>query len=708
MMPSRRALVAGVVTVAVFAGGVAAWRLTGPDDEQGAVTEILTDTVERRTLRDELTVRGELRREEIATVNSPFDGRVSRVDVEAGSVVEPGDVVVALDGRPAIAARGDFSFYRSLDVGSDGPDVRQLETILADAGYDPGAVDELYTEATRSALRAWQVDHGYGGATPEPDETVVITLATNTGYTVGARNSVAVTIGPSVPDRPAGVTTGTGAGLAPVQVPTGPPAVSVDAAAVSVTEGASVDLVLRADPAPLVDTQVQLTFGGDATADDDYLPLDQPVLWPAGASTVTLGFVTVDDEIVEPDEDFVLSIASPLFTNEDNYVVGPVNQTTVTIVDDDHEVPTLTVTADDDRVDEGQTATFTVTSDIELGEDLTVAYAVSGSVTVGDDLDEPDGELTLPAGQTEVTLALPLLTDDTVEPDETLTVTLTASPDHHIAPPGSDTVIVDDIDQPELTLRGGGTIGEGQRAAVTIVADQAPSEDLSVRYQVGGSATPGADYEVLTGIATLKAGTTSTTIVIASLDDDVVFRPSDLIVADWPARVGTVFVDEGETVLTGQALLTLTEPDFTITLTASPTDRSELAVGQAVTVTLEAGDQEVAGRIVALDDEATIDANGNETYEGEVETDTPLAAVDGANVTIDVVLDERVDALVVPLAAVGQDGTGTDEVRVVDPDTLEIRRVPVVTGLQEGSFVEVVEGLEGGELVIVDVTGGGS
>ncbi len=707
MSPHRRTVAAGSVVLALVAGGLATWRLTGDEGAPGPTAEILTDTVERLTLRDELTVRGELRRDEIATVNSPFDGRVSRVDVEAGDRVEPGDVVLALDGRPAVAARGEFSFYRTLDVGSDGPDVRQLETILAAAGHDPGAVDELYTEATRAALRDWQIEHGYGGATPEPDETVVVTLTPNTGYTVGSRNAVAVTIGPSVPPRPAGAVTGTGAGIATVQMPSGPPVVSMGSAAVSVVEGSSIGLVLTADPAPLVDTQVQLTFGGDATPDDDYEPLDQPVLWPAGAASVTLTFVTVDDDVVEPDEEFVVSVASPLFTNEDNYVVGPVNQTTVTLVDDDDGIPAITVRADDDTVAEGTSASFTLTSDLELGDDLTIVWALSGSVTVGDDLDEPDGESTLPAGQTEVTVTLPLTADDLVERDETLTLTLIASPDYTIAPPGSDTVIVEDADLPELTLRGGGTIGEGERAGITIVADQAPSEDLSVRYQVAGSATPGVDYEVLTGIATLKAGTTSTTVVVASLDDDVVFRPSDLIIADWPARVGTVFVDEGETVLTGQPLLTLTEPDFTITLTANPTDRSELAVGQTVTVTLEAGDQEVAGRIVELDDEATVDANGVETYEGVVETDEPLVAVDGANVTIDVVLDERPDALAVPLAAVGQDGTGRDEVRVVDPDTLEIVRVPVVTGLQEGSFVEIVDGLEGGEIVIVDVRGGG-
>ena len=153
-----------------------------------------------------------------------------------------------------------------------------------------------------------------------------------------------------------------------------------------------------------------------------------------------------------------------------------------------------------------------------------------------------------------------------------------------------------------------------------------------------------------------------------------------MIIADWPARVGTVFVDEGETVQLGQQLLTLTEPDFTITLFANPTDRSELVLGQLVTVELEAGDQTVEGRIVELDDAAIVNESGAERYEGVVEVVGALAAVDGATVSIEVVLDERIDAMVVPRAAIFQDGIGYPTVRVIDPDTLGQTEVAITTG----------------------------
>ena len=189
------------VVLTLVAGLVIVWGATGDNDavDEGQV-EILTDTVSRQTLRDELTLNGELRRDELQTINSPFDGRVSQLGIDDGDEISAGQVILALDGRPAVASNGDFSFYRQLDVGSDGPDVLQLERILFEAGYDPGAIDRLYTEATRAALRNWQIDYGYGGATPEPEETVVISLTPSNGYSVGDKDTQAILIGPSVPE----------------------------------------------------------------------------------------------------------------------------------------------------------------------------------------------------------------------------------------------------------------------------------------------------------------------------------------------------------------------------------------------------------------------------------------------------------------------------------------------------------------------------
>ena len=57
-----------------------------------------------------------------------------------------------------------------------------------------------------------------------------------------------------------------------------------------------------------------------------------------------------------------------------------------------------------------------------------------------------------------------------------------------------------------------------------------------------------------------------------------------------------------------------------------------------------------------------------------------------------------------PIAAVKQNGSGRDVVRVVDLDHGgRITEVPVTTGLTEGSYIQIRSGLHAGQTVVVEV-----
>jgi multidrug efflux pump subunit AcrA (membrane-fusion protein) len=105
--------------------------------------------------------------------------------------------------------------------------------------------------------------------------------------------------------------------------------------------------------------------------------------------------------------------------------------------------------------------------------------------------------------------------------------------------------------------------------------------------------------------------------------------------------------------------------------------------------------------ITQLDENATVAEDGTETYEGVVEVSEEPAGVDGASVSIDVTLDKRDNVLAVPVAAVLESG-GAQEVRIVD-DNGKIARREVTIGLIDDDFVEITDGLNGDELVIVSV-----
>ncbi len=933
-----------------------------------AVDRAIAERVQIRTLTDEITISGEMRRDELQTINSAVDGKVSDLMVADGDTVNPGDKLFALDGRPSVAVRGDFAFYRMLDVGAQGPDVEQLETILFDAGYPVGDVDTFYTEDTRGGLAAWQAAYGFSGVTSEVEEVVNVSLLGNqAGYRVGAVNTVSVTIGSAVPSG-SGASSRQGATSA-VDSPV--PTVNLSVSPAAVVEGGRVTITLTAAPTPTAALEVGLRIGGDVTVDDDYIDIDETMVVAAGEATTSIEVVTLVDDDLEPNEDLKLEIvggfddeasvapqtlvvydlqvkvddleerrdelreeiaeavgeeqtlkeydiraeiadleerraeladeiaeatteeqtlkeydiraeiadlgerraeladeiaeeqgdveeaqekvdgletiqrsktaveqelmdagiitnaqaaethptpteadqlmaldtaleeanndldteditvtawtkafnayhdardillegsseltsardtleaetdglallvdeqarldfllndaedrlADMLETSDDSlvalrdeqarleflleatredfrvaqaarWIVGRASEATVIVDDPDvPDVPVLVLRADSESVGEPGTASFTVETTTELVEDLDIYFEVGGAATPDEDFNSPAGDITMHIGTDTATITVAVRSDDLVEADETLTVRLLADPRGTYALSGTTegTTSIVSPDLPELTLVGGGRLTEGETGYVTIVADQAPKVDTSVGYSVAGSAQAGVDYQVVTGSALLAAGQTRIEVAIRTIQDDVVFMPGDMVVADWPTRVGEVHVDEGSFVAPGAALLTLTEPAFTLTLFASPTDRAKLRIGQEVTVELAAGDQESPGMITSLDDSASSQGS-SERYEGVVETVEELVAVEGAVVTIDVVVDQAVDAVVVPIAAVLTDGP-ENKVRVVTPDGV-IERRTIQIGMLDGAWVEVVDGVSPGQYVILEI-----
>ncbi len=721
--------------VAVVLVGLFVWPGVGGDsDSSSSVNDgptFVVAPVELRTLSDDITVRGEIRRDQLQRITSGVDGQVSSVLVDDGDTINAGDVLYAIDGRAAVAVDGEFSFFRRLDVGSDGPDVLQLETILSSEGYDVGVVDQLYTESTRAGLREWQIDRGYGGASPEPNENIIVSLSSNSaGYTIGAKNTVAIELQPSVPNQEL-VSESTGSiGQGNLYVKreirnqflgaeslvfqnNGPviqsdrPEVEVTVNPSSVTEGSTATFTFTSDIAMPADTVVEYIVTGSATADDDYEddPLDGSFIFPQGATSYTLDVATLTDEVIENVEELTIEVGNGFVINEDDaYIPGPLNEATLEITSPAGDVQTIEVRATTVSTSEGGNLTFEFETDLVRNEETTITFSVWGTAISGSDYFAEDLEVDLPANAETVTVTFQTRDDKWVEQDETLWVTITSNPDEDyvIGTQESSSGIIESNDMPELTIEGGGNVGEGGNAQFTIKADQPVVEDTSINYQLRGSASPGSDYKELPGTVVMLAGESEVTVQIETIDDDVIFLPGDMVVASWPARIGTVSVDDGEFILLGQQVLTLTEPDFTITLTLNPTDRGNLEIGMEVEVELQASDQDaVPGVIIELDETATVSADGSERYEGVIETSETLDAVDGANVNVDVTREEKIDVITVPVAAVLQDGQGNDVVRVVlsDGTTTQVR---VEVGLSEGAFVEITEGLTGNELVLVE------
>lgn len=78
----------------------------------------------------------------------------------AGSTVARGEPLFKIDEEPAVALYGAVPMYRTLSTFVEGADVRQLQENLAELGYTGFALDGRYTQATATAVLAWQADLG--------------------------------------------------------------------------------------------------------------------------------------------------------------------------------------------------------------------------------------------------------------------------------------------------------------------------------------------------------------------------------------------------------------------------------------------------------------------------------------------------------------------------------------------------------------------
>ena len=693
---SRRRILGALGAVAVVVVALLVGRSMGDDSTQTGLV-ITPRAVERRTLSDVLTVSGEVRRDDVYTVSSSVDGRVSELLVEEGATIAAGDELIAVDGRISVAVDGTTPFYRTLTVGSEGPDVRQLEEILDGAGYDIENPDTLFTEETRDALAAWQIERGYASAAAETDETVTLSLAPNSaGYTIGRANASAFTIVPSVPN---------GRGEAIGLRGTGPK-ISLSVSSDSVREGNAVSIGLSSDVSLTEDLTIDLSIAGTADEGFDYERLPRSIVMRSGSQFASFDLTTLGDDVLESDEEIVVSV---LAGTGGSYQLGSRNKVRIVIRDVDSGAPrSVNVTTVVDDAEEGGVATFTLRTSAESDRDLPVVVEFDGTATPEVDFITPTtDQFVIRAGTMSTDVSIRLRDDGEDEGSETLTVrvlprdTGEARTTYVVGLPAEATVEIGSGDRPELTVVGGGRIAEGSAGSFRIVADGAVPEDTSINYQISGTATPGVDYRVLSGTVVMRAGTSSVSITIDTLDDDVVLQPSDMIVASWPVRVGPVPVEVGDLVARGTPLFELVDPSFSIALTVGAAERSELQVGQRVTVDLTIGDQVLDGVIASLDESATLGPNGEQRFEGEVTVDGEYEAIDGASVSVDVVLTEVVDALAVPVASVLRTADG-DVVRVVN-DEGTITRVPVTIGLVDREWVEIVSGLTGDELVVVDI-----
>lgn len=175
------------------------------------------------------------------------------------------------------------------------------------------------------------------------------------------------------------------------------------------------------------------------------------------------------------------------------------------------------------------------------------------------------------------------------------------------------------------------------------------------------------------------------------------------VVAEYDGIVTNVYFEAGDTIQSGDTLVTLYDlEDVTMTVTVAEEDMTDIAKGSAANVVLTAYPDEVFTAVVSDISDASADSSGNVTYEVTVtlQGDEVRKLYQGMMGDVTFITEEVREVLYVPVRAVTEENDKS-YVKIKDADG-SVRKVEVTTGFTDGVYIEIPEGLEEGEIVLIE------
>lgn len=175
----------------------------------------------------------------------------------------------------------------------------------------------------------------------------------------------------------------------------------------------------------------------------------------------------------------------------------------------------------------------------------------------------------------------------------------------------------------------------------------------------------------------------------------------ETVTADFDGRVNVLDLAEGDSVAVGDTLVQVA--DFThlrVTFRVDEYDISDVAVGQACTVTVTSLEKEYQSSIAAIDYISA--STGNVAYyTATAYVDVDGDALPGMQVTVTIPQEEAKDVVILKVDALSFDGSNQAFVYMKN-DAGELAQVNVTTGVSNGNYIEITSGLSDGDEVYVE------
>lgn len=322
------------------------------------------------------------------------------------------------------------------------------------------------------------------------------------------------------------------------------------------------------------DFVVELYLSGSANVPGDLViapplvPGSNSVVIPAGTNRIVFTFMPVNDGTVEATEFAYVTVRD--FAG---YIATPLAEARIAILDDDQpSLPDVSVAALDGPVLENgmNNAGFRFTRTGSTAGALPVNYSIGGTATAGVDYATLLGTVVIPAGSASVVAELQVRDDKDVEPNETVSVSISSSPTYTIdTASASERILDDDVLVVTVSPTQGGLAEPSATGRFTVKRDGDQTANLVVNYTLTGSASNGVDYVSPSGTVTIPAGMASAEVIITATNDAFVEGDESVTLV----VLTNAAYDIG---IPGSATLTLRDDEkVTVTVTASDDAASE-------------------------------------------------------------------------------------------------------------------------------------
>ena len=174
------------------------------------------------------------------------------------------------------------------------------------------------------------------------------------------------------------------------------------------------------------------------------------------------------------------------------------------------------------------------------------------------------------------------------------------------------------------------------------------------------------------------------------------------VLAQYNGVITSIELKEGDSISTGSALVTLYDmEDVTMSVTVDEKDMDDISLGSEANITFTAYPEEIFAAQVSEISDASTDSDGNVVYEVTVTLGGDVSELfQGMTGDITFVSRQSEETLYIYKRAVITENEKS-YVKVRDEDG-NILKKEITTGFTDGTYIQVVEGLSEGDVVLIE------